>query len=58
MSLLEKIYATYPELVDQYPLFTGYPILLENLADGTGDFIKVWEYEKPLTPELQEYYRP
>jgi len=58
MSLLEKIFATYPELVGQYPLFTGYPILLENLADGTGDFIKVWEYDKPLTPELQAYYRP
>lgn len=58
MSLLEKIWATYPELDKQYQLFTGYPILLENLADGTGDFIKVWEYDKPLTPELQAYYRP
>jgi hypothetical protein len=58
MTLLEKIWATYPELVDQYPLFTGYPILLEDEKDDKGAFIKVWEYDKPLTPELEAYYRP
>jgi len=58
MSLFEKIIAAFPELEGQYPLFTGNPILLQNDADGTGAYIKVWEYEKPLTEELLAYYRP
>jgi len=58
MSLLEKIYAAFPELEGEYRLFTGDPILLQDDEDGTGAYIKVWKYEKPLTPELEEYYRP
>jgi len=58
MTLLEQIFATYPELDGQYPLFTGNPILLQDDQDGQGAYIKVWEYAKPLTPELEEFYRP
>lgn len=58
MSLLQQIWAVFPELEGEYQLFTGNPILLQNDADGTGDYIKIWEYEKPLTKELKAYYRP
>ena len=55
-TLFQKIISAYPELEGQYKLFTGNPILL--MDDGKGAFIKVWEYEKPLTEELLAYYRP
>ena len=55
-TLLQKIIAAYPELEGQYHLFTGNPILL--MDEGAGAFIKIWQYEKPLTEELLAYYHP
>ena len=58
MSLKEIIIGTYPELADMPRAFVDGTILLQNDSDGTGDYIKVWAYDKPLTPELEEFYRP
>jgi hypothetical protein len=58
MTLLQKIMQAFPELEGQYNLFTGNPILLQNDGDDKGDYIKIWNYEKPLTKELKEFYRP
>ena len=57
MTLLEKIIAAFPELQGQYHLFTGNPILLQNDADDTGDYIAKWEYSKPIPESLQQYVR-
>jgi len=58
MSLLQQILAAFPELEGQYQLFTGNPILLQDDQDGQGAYIKIWNYDKPLTKELKVYYRP
>ena len=55
MTLYEQIIETYPELSDN-KLFDA-NIVLQNDSDGTGDYIRVWNYIKPMTAELEEYYR-
>ena len=57
MTLLEKIWVAYPEIDKDYTLFPD-TITLRDDADGKGAYIKVWEYDKPLTEELLAYYRP
>ena len=57
MTLFEQIIAAYPELNGQYGIF-GSIISLRDDKDGKGAYIAIWDYEKPLTKELQAYYRP
>ncbi len=56
MTLYELIIAEYPELEDSKEIGTG-SIILRNDLDGSGDYIAKWEYEKPLSHELQQYLR-
>lgn len=58
MELYDQIIAAFPELTieDFYP--ENGKVTLRDDSDGTGAYIAKWEYKKPLTPELQAYYRP
>ena len=50
MNLYETIIAEYPELSD-VKLLDKY-IILQNDSDGAGDYIKKWEYSKPIPEGL------
>lgn len=56
MNIYEKVLAAFPEL-ENSKLFIDGTIVLQNDSDGTGDYIAVWNYEKPLTSDLQKYLR-
>lgn len=55
MTLYEQIINDYPELSDN-KLFDA-NIVLQNDSDGTGDYIKKWNYNKPIPDDLKEYFR-
>ena len=56
MTLTEKLIEAYPELADM-KLFMNETIWLRNDSDGTGDYIKEWNYSKPIPNDLKEYLR-
>ncbi len=56
MTLYEKICAVYPELIAS-PLFADGTITLQDDSDGTGAYIREWNYSKPLTDDLKKYLR-
>jgi hypothetical protein len=47
MTLWEKIIAAYPELTDRDFADFG-TISLQDDSDGSGAYIKKWEYSKPI----------
>lgn len=49
MSLSEQIKNAYPELNKE---FIDGTIVLQNDSDGYGDYIAVWEYQKPVPDGL------
>lgn len=49
MNLYDQIKATYPELENE---FSNGTIVLQNDSDGKGDYIAVWQYEKPIPDGL------
>lgn len=53
MSLFEKITKVYPELLDNRDLFFNGTIILQNDADGLGDYIAAWNYSKPIPDGLK-----
>lgn len=55
MTLYDKIIDAYPELSD-IKLFDA-NIILQNDSDGTGDYIKEWNYSKPIPDDLKQYLR-
>ena len=55
MNLYEQIKNLYPELTDID--FTNGTIVLQNDSDSQGDYIKEWNYNKPLKQELNEYLK-
>ena len=57
-TVYDMIIATYPELAEDTKAFALQTIILQNDGDGAGDYIKTWNYSKPLTPELEAFYRP
>lgn len=50
MNIYEIIIDTYPELTD-WKLFDKH-IIVQNDSDGIGDYIRKWEYSKPLPEGL------
>lgn len=52
MTLYDKIIAVYPELTNSN-LFTDGTIILQNDADGTGDYIRAWNYSKTIPDGLK-----
>lgn len=47
MALIDDILAAYPELKSS-DFDNGGIILLQNDADGLGDYIKSWDYSKAI----------
>jgi hypothetical protein len=56
MELWEQIVATYPE-ISPTDNFESLGIFLRDDGDEFGAYISKWEYNKPLTKELQQYLR-
>jgi hypothetical protein len=56
MTLYEKVLTAFPEL-EGTKTFADGVILLQNDSDGTGDYIKEWNYSKPIPDDLKEYLR-
>jgi hypothetical protein len=52
MSLYDSVIAEYPELVDTASFYDG-TIILQNDADEAGDYIKEWNYSKPIPAGLK-----
>jgi hypothetical protein len=50
MDLYNQIIEAYPELTDED--FARGKIRLQNDSDGVGDYIKKWEYSKPIPEGL------
>lgn len=51
MNLYETIIDQYPELTNS-DLFRDGTIILQNDSDGTGDYIKEWNYNEPIPEGL------
>jgi hypothetical protein len=56
MGLYEELIAALPELEDSVELKRAL-IELRNDADGTGDYIAKWDYDKPVPKSLAKYVR-
>ena len=56
MTLYEQVLAAFPELEGTQTFANGV-ILLQNDSDSTGDYIKEWNYSKPIPDDLKEYFR-
>ena len=56
MTLYEQVLAAFPELEGTRTFADGV-ILLQNDSDGTGDYIKEWNYSKPIPDDLKQYLR-
>ena len=52
MTLYETIIAAYPELEGTQDFMNG-TIILQNDSDGAGDYVLLWNYEKPLPDGLK-----
>jgi hypothetical protein len=50
MNLWQQIIQVYPELNDKDLQREG--IFLQNDSDGAGDYIKKWDYTKPIPDGL------
>ena len=51
MNLYEQIIEAYPELIDKDLNRIG--IVLQNDADNAGDYIRQWNYAKPIPDGLK-----
>ena len=56
MTLYEQVLTAFPELEGTRTFADGV-ILLQNDSDKTGDYIKEWNYSKPIPNDLKEYLR-
>jgi hypothetical protein len=56
MTLYEEIIAIFSELEDSDNFRNG-TIHLQDDSDGTGAYIKAWNYSKPLPKSLTQYLR-
>jgi len=56
MTLYEQVIAAFPEL-EGTDTFAKGVILLQDDSDGSGAYIKEWNYSKPITKELKSYLR-
>lgn len=57
MSLFDQVIAAYPELADNRDAFMDGTIILQDDSDGTGAYIREWNYSEPLTEELSAFKR-
>jgi hypothetical protein len=52
MTLYENILIAYPELENTKSFFDG-TIILQNDSDNLGDYIREWNYSKPIPDGLK-----
>jgi hypothetical protein len=52
MTLYDEIIAVYPELTNSN-LFADGTIVLQNDGDDVGDYIRSWNYSKPIPAGLK-----
>lgn len=52
MTIYEIVIAEYPELENSRLLIDG-TIEIRNDSDGKGDYVNIWNYEKPLPESLK-----
>ena len=55
-SLFDLVIEEYPEL-EGTRAFVNCVIFLQDDSDGTGAYIREWNYEKPMTEKLKAFYR-
>jgi hypothetical protein len=56
MTLYDMVIAEFPELEGTQSLANG-TITLQDDSDGTGAYIKEWNYSKPMPESLKVYDR-
>ena len=56
MTLYEQVLAAFPEL-EGTASFRDDTITLQDDCDGTGAYIREWNYSKPIPDDLKEYFR-
>lgn len=56
-TLFQRVIEALPELADNKEPFQTLQIVLQNDCDGTGDYIKKWEYDTDLPESLTAYLR-
>ena len=56
MTLYEKVIAAFPELMGTEAFSNG-TIYLQDNSDGTGAYIREWNYSKPIPNDLKQYLR-
>jgi len=56
-TLYEKLIEALPELEGNHEVFINEVIILQNDSDGTGDYIRKWDYSTPMPESLAEYAR-
>lgn len=54
-TLYEKVIRNFPELEGN--LLRTPEIILQNDADGKGDYIAKWDYSQPLPDELKPFLK-
>jgi hypothetical protein len=52
-NLTEQLIDAFPELAENFSAFHPDRIYLRNDSDGAGDYIKSWNYEKPIPDGLK-----
>ena len=52
-TIFETIVETYPELLENRDLFRNGTITLQDDSDGSGVFIREWNYSKPIPNGLK-----
>jgi hypothetical protein len=53
MELFETIITALPELADNPKIFADGVIVLQDDSDGSGPYIREWNYSKPLPKGLK-----
>lgn len=56
-TLYEKVIEAFPELEGNHEVFITQQIILQNDSDGTGDYIRKWDYSSPVPESLAKFIR-
>lgn len=54
-TLVDLVIEAFPVLADKTLFREG--IWLQNDSDGSGDYIKTWDYCEPIPTSLEKYLR-
>lgn len=57
MGLYDLVISEVPSLVDNRDAFVDGVVTLQDDSDGTGPYIRAWNYAEPMPAALLPYYR-